>query len=334
LELKNSQGSPELNEVQNRIDRLEEKLEEAEYFSSTDTKETFVQLRMALKKMRSKAKAPAGWLPVIDWNGTDNQYHHWLFRALQLDLGISMIDARKVTHKLSSALFWTLIYVMIAYAISLIIAIPAGLTSAWYQNRWVERLISGTSFIFYAFPLFWLATLGVVFLTSAVYHPWLDLFAGPGLGPVRNDMGFWQKLGIATPHLILPALILSLHTAAGGIRIIRNSTLDELKSDYFITARAKGLSDLKVMVRHIFPNAMLPVITLLISGFPAALAGSVVLEVVFNIPGMGRLLYDSIKFMDWNVVFAILLFIGLITFVFYLIGDLLYAYLNPKIKFR
>ena len=146
-------------------------------------------------------------------------------------------------------------------------------------------------------------------------------------------MNFFEKIGQAFPFLILPALLLALHSAASGIRIVRNSAFAELKADYFITAKAKGLTNRRILWNHILPNAMLPVITLLVSSFPAALAGSVVLEVIFNIPGMGRLLYDSILFMDWSVVFGILIIMGLLTFIFYLIGDLLYAFLNPKIKY-
>ena len=142
-----------------------------------------------------------------------------------------------------------------------------------------------------------------------------------------------EKIFEALPHLLLPGLILAFHSAAQGIRIVRNSAVKELKEDYFITGRAKGLNNYQLLKKHIFPNSMLPVVTLLVSGFPSALAGSVVLEVIFNIPGMGRLLYDSIHFMDWNVVFAILMFIGLMTFIFYLLGDLIYAWLNPKIKY-
>ena len=271
--------------------------------------------------------------PTLRFHGTSNQYHQWFSKVLRLDFGQSLVDARPAATKISEAFPWTIIYVLIAYVLSLSLAIPLGLVTAWYYTGWIEKLISSMSFIFYALPLFWLATLAVVFLTNDLYAAWLHWFPAAGLGPVTPNMGWMERIILAIPHLILPALILALHSAAGGIRIVRNSAVAELKSDYFLTAKAKGLSGKRIVMRHIFPNAMLPIITSLVSSFPAALAGSVVLEVVFNIPGIGRLLFDSIHSMDWNVVFAIMLLMGLITFIFYLIGDLLYAWLDPKIKF-
>jgi len=273
-----------------------------------------------------------GGIPVFRFHGTGNQYHRWISNVFNLDFGPSIVDARPAIQKIGEAFPWTFFYVLIAYLLSLMIGITLGLVSAWHHQKWREKWIGTISFIFYALPLFWLATLAVVFLTSDLYGPFWHWFPSAGIGRIYPEMSVWEKTATALPHLILPALILALHSSAGGIRIIRNSTLVELKADYFLTAKAKGLSNRRILMKHVFPNAMLPVITMLVSSFPSALAGSVIMEVVFNIPGIGRLLFDSIHFMDWNVVFALLLFMGLVTFVFYLIGDLLYAWLNPKIK--
>lgn len=273
------------------------------------------------------------FIPTFAFHGFQNQYHQWLKRIIIFDFGLSLVDARPAAQKIFYALGWTLFYVLIAYLFSLLIAIPLGLFNAWKHGKTIEKFISSISFIFYAFPLFWIATLAAVFLTNGLYAPWLHLFPGIGVGNIYSSMNFMERITTSMPYLILPALILALHSAASGIRIVRNSAFAELKSDYYLTAKAKGLNSFQLLWRHILPNAMLPIITLLVSSFPAALTGSVVLEVIFNIPGMGRLLYDSILFMDWNIVFGILLLMGLLTFIFYLIGDLLYAYLNPKIKY-
>lgn len=283
--------------------------------------------------LSAKNKKASSIFPRLRFYGSNNQYHQWISKLIKMDMGISLVDARKVSEKIYSAFGWTFFYVMIAYILSLIIAIPLGLYNAWNKGKLSEKIISSLSFSFYAFPLFWIATLSVVFLTNDLYASWLNIFPGTGLGALTPNMSVSERFITALPYLILPALILALHSAASGIRIVRNSVISELKSDYFITAKAKGLKVNQILWRHIFPNSMLPIITLLVSSFPAALAGSVVLEVIFNIPGIGRLLFDSIHFMDWNVVFGIMLVLGLITFVFYLIGDLFYAYLNPKIKF-
>lgn len=332
-QLKYIDTNNDLSAIDFQMNEISDSLVSNQYFSSPEIATTFSDLLTSYKKTREQKADWYDALPVIRFHGWKNQYHRWLGKILSFDLGLSAVDAQKVKDKIGTALFWTLLYVFTAYLFSLLIAIPTGLFTAWYHNHWIEKWISAISFAFYAFPLFWISTLAVVFLTNDLYSPWLHWFPEIGIGKSSHGMNLFTKGLTALPHLILPALILSLHSAAGGIRIIRNSAIVELKSDYFVTAKAKGLKNGEILVKHIFPNAMLPVITMLVSGFPAALAGSVVIEVIFNIPGLGRLLYDSIHYMDWNVVFAILLFIGLFTFIFYLLGDLLYAYLNPKIRY-
>jgi len=331
-ELRNVSTDPDIYTGFGHIASISKILDSVSFFQNALLQDQLQKLNQSVDDIKSVEIQYKTAIPMLAFYGLDNQYHNWIKKVLRFDFGISMVDAETVYNKISYALFWTFLYVITAYILSLFIAIPLGLVSAWWYKKWTEKLISGFSFGFYAFPLFWLATLSVVFLTNNIYSDWLNIFPSVGVGRISNQMSLFEKITTAMPHLILPALILAIHSAAQGIRIIRNSAIVELKSDYFITAKAKGLSNVKLLWRHIFPNAMLPVITMLISSFPAALAGSVVLEVIFNIPGLGRLLYDSIHFMDWNVVFAILLFIGLVTFIFYLLGDILYAYLNPKIK--
>jgi peptide/nickel transport system permease protein len=327
------ENTPATEQAGFEVRELEKALRHTEYFGSPGLEKAVDSLVVSAHHLDQPAKNRFGMLPNFVWYGPDNQYHRWLADLIRLDFGESVIDARPALKKIGYAMGWTLFYVLIAYVISLITAIPLGLFNAWHHGKPLEKLISSASFIFYAFPLFWIATLAAVFLTNDLYAPWLHLFPGIGVGNISSQMSFGQRIAISFPYLILPALVLAMHSAASGIRIVRNSAFSEIKNDYFITAKAKGLTNFQLVWRHVFPNAMLPIITLLVSSFPGALAGSVVLEVIFNIPGMGRLLYDSILFMDWNVVFGILIIMGLLTFLFYLLGDLLYAYLNPKIRY-
>jgi len=331
--LKVIENTSSLDLLNTRYNDLYTSLQNEAFFSESSVKPTADRLKTTIEKLSTPRRRITGVLPSIYFHGLNNQYHKWIAGIIRLDFGESVVDAIPALSKIANAIGWTLFYVLIAYIFSLLIAIPTGLFNAWNYGKSIEKFISSLSFIFYAFPLFWIATMAAMFLTNDLYANWLHLFPGTGIGNISSKMSIGQKLLTALPFLILPALILALHSAASGIRIVRNSAITELKSDYFLTAKAKGLNSMQLLWRHIFPNAMLPIITLLVSSFPAAITGSVVLEVIFNIPGMGRLLYDSILFMDWNVVFAILLIMGLITFIFYLIGDLLYAYLNPKIKY-
>ncbi|HRQ30031.1 MAG TPA: ABC transporter permease [Saprospiraceae bacterium] len=272
--------------------------------------------------------------PTLHWHGLNNQYHQWLSKAIRLDFGISLTDGQPVSKKISMAFIWTLSYVIFAYLLSLFLAISLGLYTAYHQNKWQDKLISTSGFVLYAVPLFWLGTLAIVFLTTDIYGKWLHIFPDIGVGSAYESMIWIEKLGEGLPHLILPALLLGMHGAASAIRLVRNTAIVELKADYIVTARAKGISESRMVFRHLLPNTLLPITTALIGGFPGALAGSVVIEVIFNIPGMGRLLFDSIRQMDWPVVFAMVMLLGVFTFIIYLLGDILYARINPKIKYQ
>jgi peptide/nickel transport system permease protein len=334
LEIKQIDNTEKLSSLVSRIKELKSNLTDYGLLNISSVQLSYTDFQTSGQNLIGSDNITLSFLPKITYNGLENQYHLWLKKLLKMDFGESIIDSRSVTEKIGSAIGWTLFYVLIAYIISLTVAIPLGIYNAWNHGRNSEKIVSSLSFLFYAFPLFWIATLAAIFLTNGLYAPWLHIFPGIGIGDITPGMRVGEKIITAFPYLILPALLLALHSAASGIRIVRNSAFAELKNDYFITAKAKGLSTFRILTKHILPNAMLPVITLLVSSFPAAMAGSVVLEVIFNIPGMGRLLYDSILFMDWQVVFGILIIMGLLTFIFYLIGDLLYGYLNPKIKFE
>ena len=133
--------------------------------------------------------------------------------------------------------------------------------------------------------------------------------------------------------MILPVICISLKDIAYLTRVIRADLIKESTKDYATTLKAKGVSKWNAMWKHILPNSMISTVTIIISNIPLALAGGLIIEVIFNIPGMGRLMYSSIIQSDWNVVYAILMLISLVTVVFYLIGDVLYTFLNPKVSY-
>lgn len=271
-------------------------------------------------------------LPVFRWYGTQNQFHKWFGKVLTLDFGISAIDGQKVLDKIKPALKWTFIYIIIAFILTYGLAIPLGIFSAYYHNTKIAGLLNIKLMILYSVPLFWLATLSVIFFTSPEITPVLNIFPSIGIGDIYSDMNLYEQLSIAVPHLILPSIVVAIHSAAYLSTLIKKNMLQEMKKSYYLALLARGLSKKTVILKHIFPNSLLPLVTLIIVSFPASFAGSVVMEVIFNIPGMGRLLYDSISNYDWNVVFAIVLLLGVFTYVSYTIGDIVYSYLSPKIK--
>ena len=270
-------------------------------------------------------------VPKIKWNGTNNRFHKWFGKVIKFDFGVSAIDGQYVIDKIGSSLKWTLLYIFIAYILALGLAIPLGLLSVYYDKKTISKFIDISTFVIYSMPFFWLSTLAVVFFTSSEITPYLNIFPSIGIGDISEENGVFKQILIAVPHLLLPSIVIALHSGAYLSTLIRKNMLKEIDKTYYLSLLARGLDKKTVILKHIFPNSMLPLVTLLIVSFPASLAGSVVTEVIFNIPGMGRLLYEAILKYDWNVVFAIVLLIGFITYLSYMIGDIIYSRLNPKI---
>ncbi|MDX1410254.1 MAG: ABC transporter permease, partial [Saprospiraceae bacterium] len=152
-----------------------------------------------------------------------------------------------------------------------------------------------------------------------------------GIGSYRYLSGL-DRLGSLVAHLFLPVLCLLLAALAYLTRQMRGAMLSEMGKDYIRMARVKGLSDRAVYWKHAFRNALFPMITLVGAAIPASISGSVIIEVIFNIPGMGRLLYDGILRQDWPVVFTIVLLSALLTVIGYLVSDLLYRIVDPRVR--
>ena len=272
-------------------------------------------------------------VPSLRWHGFDNQYHLWISSFLSGDYGTSILDAQPVFVKIKSAFKWTSLLLIMSLVLSLIISIPLSLLSAYYVNSRLDRWISGLSLAVYSVPVFWMATLLIVYFTTDTYSKWLDIFPSPASFYSESKTGFFSLIGKYFDRLILPVICISLKDIAYLTRVFRADLIKESSKDYATTLKAKGVSKWNTIWKHLLPNSMISTITVIISNIPLALAGTLIIEVIFNIPGMGRLMYSSIMQADWNVVYAILLLISLATVIFYLIGDILYAVINPRVTF-
>lgn len=272
--------------------------------------------------------------PKFKWNGIDNQFHHWISKTIKGDFGLSYRDGRPSFRRISSAFGWTFFLVTWGLLLSILISVPLAIYTQLHSNSLFDHSFMGISFLLFSIPLFWMATLLVTFFTTPEYGSWTNIFPSVGVLYTIEDSGFIQKLTKYGKHLLLPVFCLVLHSLAYLTKQIRSSMARESKQPYVKTGSAKGLSKRRLHWKHMFPNAIFPVITLIVDAFPSALAGSVVIEVIFNIPGMGRLMYDSILMADWNIVYTVLLLLGSITIVSYLIGDILYTVFNPKVRFN
>ena len=272
-------------------------------------------------------------VPSLRWHGFDNQYHSWITSFITGNYGTSILDAQPVYVKIWSAVKWTALLVLMSLLFSLFISIPLSVLSAYYANTRLDRWISGLSLAIYSIPVFWMATLLIVYFTTDTYSKWLDIFPSPASFYSESETGLFGLLGKYFGRLILPVICISLKDIAYLTRVIRADLIKESAKDYAVTLKAKGVNNWSTLWKHILPNSLISTITIIISTIPLALAGTLIIEVIFNIPGMGRLMFSSINQADWNVVYAILMLISLVTVIFYLLGDILYAFLNPRIRY-
>lgn len=274
------------------------------------------------------SKKHSFYLPSVRFHGLTNQYHQWLSNILKGRWGYSFLDGRPVIDKVKGAFSWTFILMVINLSLLLILGVPI-VIFVIYKGGITGQIMEWVTMIFYIIPIFWLATLMQVFLTNPDYG--LNFF-----GIYQDDYASNKSvIDIANQFMTryLPAVICLLLTdLAVFIRLLRGNISKESLLPYADTATAKGASQWTVLTRHILPNTMIPIVTLIVGSIPLFIAGSLIIEVIFNIPGMGRLLYNSITKADWAVVYFIVLIIGVLTTTFFLIGDLLYKYLDPKIK--
>lgn len=252
------------------------------------------------------------------------QYLRWVKSVVTGDLGDSIQQRRPVSDVLMDRLPVTLQVQGFALLLSLLIAIPAGIWAALHHNRPLDRAISGFALAGVAMPAFWFGLL--LLIVFAVKLSW---FPVAGFTTVTTDPV------AALRSSLLPALTAAFGgTTAMILRQVRAAMVDAMRQDYVRTARAKGARESRVIVRHALRNALLPTVTVIGLAIAHLLGGSVVIERVFNIPGMGRLIIDAMNARDYPVIQGTVLLISLFVVLTTLATDLTYGYLNPRIRLR
>lgn len=260
------------------------------------------------------------------------RYWIWLKGAVHGDFGTDN-KGTPVAPQLSRSLSVTLRLVVVALMIAVVIALFVGVVSALRQYSIFDYSTTFMAFLFFSLPVFWLAALlkefAAIRLNDFLGHTWVYTV---GQQSANLEGSFWARMGDYAGHILLPALTLILISFAQYSRFTRASMLDTLNSDYVRTAQAKGIKRRRVVVHHALRNALIPVTTVVAIDFGAVIGGAVITERVFNWKGMGTLLIDSITQFDVNVVQAWLLITALLVVVFNLLADILYAYLDPRIR--
>ena len=296
-------------------------------------KKEITALENSYQNIKEKSTPNQLYIPVIHWYGFENQYHNWITSFVVGDFGTSYKTLRPVASEIKDAVFWTVSLMILSIFVAFLTAIPLGVFSAKNRGLRFDKIITLLLFMLYSLPTFWIATMLVVFFTTPEYGGWTNIFPSIGLGDLPSDTPFWNRFWETTSHLILPVFCISYSALAFISRQMRGGMIEVIQQDYIRTARAKGLNENQVIWKHAFRNSLFPIITLFANVFPAALAGSVVIEVIFNIPGMGKLTLASIFEQNYPVVFAILMLAAVMTMVGMLVADILYAMADPRISF-
>lgn len=256
------------------------------------------------------------------------QYLRWLGGILTGDWGVSLSSRRDVLEVIGERLPTTIMLTGTSFIIALIVALIVGVVSAVKHRSLFDYIATGTSFAALSMPSFWLALL-LLFLFS--YQ--LDLLPSGGLRDLRNPQeGFAGFLDTAR-HLVLPVTVLSLISIATLGRYVRSSMLEVLNLDYVRTARGAGVPERVVVLRHALRNAAIPVVTVAVLTIPELFLGAVITETIFALPGMGRLFIESANGRDYPVLLGILMIAATLVVVANLIADLLYARLDPRIRY-
>lgn len=264
--------------------------------------------------------------------GVDQPWHqqflNWGRHVAHGDLGYSWSLHRPVAEVLGEALPATLQLTTAALLINLFLGAFVGVVMGVHHHRWWGRLLNSVSLALYSIPSFWLA-LTAIFLFSLHLH-WLPASQMSSL--FSEQMSFWLAFADRLRHLLLPAVVLGLGGAAGTARFLSGHIQEVLQQDYIRLAQAKGLTGIKIYLRHALPNALLPIVTLLGIYLPFLLGGAFIVEVIFAWPGMGRVAYEAIFSRDYPLIMMVNLVAAVMVIAGNLLADLLYPLLDPRMR--
>ena len=252
-----------------------------------------------------------------------SQYWLWLRHLLAGNLGFSWKLNQSVASLLATHLPKTIFLVGISTILALLLAVPVGVIQAVRRNKFVDHFFNGFSTVFYAMPAFLLGIL--LILAFAIKIP---------IFPPEGPQG--EGLGVVFTNfnaLVLPIISLTLITLALFSRYMRSSVLDNLTEDYVRTAKAKGASERRVLIRHVLRNSLIPIATLLGLSLPGIIAGALITESVFNYPGMGYLFYQAALNSDYPILLGITIVVAVATVVGSLLADIAYAVLDPRVRY-
>lgn len=258
------------------------------------------------------------------------QYALWLGRMVRLDFGRSYKDQRPVMEKIAETLPITLQFTILETLLIYLIAIPLGTYSATHQRSVSDQIITLILFLLYSLPSFWVAMLLILFLGGG---DWWNLFPVNGINSIDANNYTW--LGWILDrlwHMVLPLFCMTYAGLAGLSRYMRTGMLDVIRQDYIRTARAYGFSEKIIVFKYAMRNSLIPIITLFAGLLPGLIGGSVIIETIFSIPGMGRLGFEAVLTRDYPLIMGVFTISTFLTLIGLVLSDVLYAVVDPRIR--
>lgn len=339
------QASYEENVIQSKLNQMKSLYAQYDFLSSL--KPYLDEAEQSYKMIKEKSTPWKSYVPKI-FSYSQNQYHRWIFGdgnwltgkrnkfskgIVRGDFGTSYMNKLPIQQVIGIKIRWSLFFTIISVALAYLVSIPLGVRAAAKQGSAFDRTSSVFLFILYSLPSFWIATLLLMTFANPDVIQW---FPASGVKPVTGypeGASFFTMAKLSLPYLILPTICYTYSSFAFLSRTMRVGMLEIVRQDYIRTARAKGLAENVVINKHALRNALLPIITVFANIFPAAIGGSVILETIFTIPGMGYETFVAISNQNYPMIIAVFTIAGVLTLVGYLVSDVLYAIVDPRIRF-
>lgn len=315
------------------------------YFSITTLSEPDTLYKVydeqQLKIIKKDLKENGGYknyIPKIIWYGYHNQYHQWLFGGanskgiIRGDFGISYIKKEPVISIIKDKLIWSVFFSVVSIILAYMISIPIGIKLAEKPNSKSSKITQVTLFLLYSMPSFFV---GILLLMLFANPDVISIFPPSGIKPIEgyaDGASIFSKFIDSFPYMILPLICYTYSSLAFISKLTATSIHEQLGLDYIKTARAKGLSEKKIIYKHALKNSALPLITVFSSVFPSIVGGSVIIESIFTIPGMGLETVKAIISQDYPIVIAVITLSSVLTIFSYLLADILYAWVDPRIR--
>jgi len=257
------------------------------------------------------------------------QYVRWVGRMAALDFGTSFKDKKPVIEKIAESLPITLMLSLSSILIAYLVAVPVGVFSAVKRNSVPDHLVSSVLFFLWSIPSFLAGTLLILTVGRAGWLPFVGLHE-----PGHERLGYLPWLGDHLKHVVMPLACMTYASFAALSRFVRTGMLENLGLDYVRTARSKGLPERSVILRHALRNSLIPVVTIMANILPALIGGSVIVELIFTVHGMGYMGFQSVLSRDYPVIMAIATFSAILTMLGMLVSDFLYCVVDPRISYH